>query len=370
MRGDPAALRPDPRHEALLHAALDREGAINHWRRWRGMVGFDDIDGPETRLLPLALANLGDEIRDDPDFGRVTGLHRRFWSRNQILFHRAADAIGELGEAGIDTMLLKGSALATLHYASEAERPMADVDVLVHPADAARAFDHLTATGWRCRFPARHALTRAHSADMGDGGQAQLDLHWFSLWTSSSDIPVWSRARTTVLAGREVRAPSAEDLLVIVCAHGSPIAAEPANRWIPDSITISRTTELDWDLVAAEARRRNSRLMISASLAYLRDEFGLDLPDGVIEAIDPGRAARSERSEFATQASPASPLRTGRDLLHRHRRMRRLRTEAPWHPGFIRYATSMWGFDSPLHLFAHGWKQVGSHLRTRGETSA
>lgn len=370
MSGGADALRPDPRHEALLHAALDRDGAIGHWRRWRSMVDFDDIDGAETRLLPLVLSNLGDEITDDPDYGRVVGLHRRSWSRNQILFHHAAATMDELEDAGIDTMLLKGSALAALHYANEAERPMAAVDVLVHPADASRAFQLLTSSGWHCAFPARHALVRLHAADLSFQDQAQLDLHWFSLWNSSSDIPAWERSRVTMLAGRSVRAPSAEDLLVIVCAHGSSLAAEPANRWVADAITVSRTSELDWDLVVAEARRRNSRVTLAASLSYLREEFGLDLPGGVVEAIDPAGAPRWERREFASQTTPRSPARVARDLLARHRRMRRLRSEAPWHPGFIRFATSLWGFDSVRELALHARRRIGVRVRARGRVSA
>src|SRR4051794_19301697 len=175
VRGELRALRPEPRHETLLHACLDTaEPALAAWRRWRGMVDFDDIDGPESRLLPLAMANLGEAIRDDPDQGRGAGPHPRVWSRNQGLFPPAAHAIGGLQESGIEVMLLKGAALATLYYGSEAERPMADVDILVRPADAARAFDQLGQAGWRCRFSRDHALTRAHSADLADQGHAQL----------------------------------------------------------------------------------------------------------------------------------------------------------------------------------------------------
>jgi hypothetical protein len=349
---------------ALLHAAVDEpDSAVAAWRRWRDLVDFDDVDGPEQRLLPLAYLNLGDAIRDDPVFGRAAGLYRLAWTQNQLLFNRVAGALGALGGAGIGTLLLKGAPLSILHYPSPGARPMADVDVLVRPFEAERAMGVLRAAGWRpAAEPAEDQIRVYPGYPFRDGGPGEVDLHWFSLWQSSSDAPLWDAARPVDLAGIAALAPCPADLLLIVCAHGSPRQPEPAFRWIADAVTICRTSELDWGRFVAEARRRNLRVSSAAALEYLREEFRLEVPEAVTAALDPGRAPRWERVAFRAQGGRPGPSRTLRLLLERHRRMRMLGGEAPWHPGFLTYAASIWGFERPWQLPVYGARRVAARL--------
>jgi hypothetical protein len=358
---------PDARHRTLLHAALDAgEPAAAAWRGWRSMVDFDDVDGPEQRLLPLAYANLGDAIRDDEVFGRASGLYRRTWTRNQLLFDRAAGVVGALGDAGIETLLLKGAPLSILHYESAGARPMADVDVLVRPHNAERAMAVLRAGGWVPeREPAEAMIRVYHSFPFQDGGVGHVDLHWFSLWQSSADGPLWDAARPIELSGTAALAPSPADLLLVVCAHGSPRQPEPAFRWIADAVTVIRSSAVDWDRLVAEARRRNLAVAAVAALRYMREEFSLEVPTAALAALTPDRAPRWERAAFRAQSAPAGPLRTTRLLLERHRRMRMLAGEAPWHPGFLTYAASIWGFERPWELPAHALRRICARAASR-----
>ncbi len=141
---------PGPRHRLLLHAALDEaEAAMKAWRRWRELVEFDDLDEPENRLLPLVYRNLGTQLADDPVVGRMRGVYRLTWTRNQLLASAGAEAVRELAAQGVPTLLLKGAALSLLNYRDMGVRPMADVDVLVPPAQARIAMDCLLSAGWQ-----------------------------------------------------------------------------------------------------------------------------------------------------------------------------------------------------------------------------
>lgn len=122
----------------VLHAALDpAPAAAVAWQRWRQAIEFDDVDHGSTRLLPLVYRNLGAGAFDEEVAGRLKGLYRRSWSHNQLIFKRAAGAIGVLEGAGIETLVTKGASLALLSYGDVGVRPMDDVDVLV-PLDRHR----------------------------------------------------------------------------------------------------------------------------------------------------------------------------------------------------------------------------------------
>ena len=83
------------------------------------------------RLLPLLYINLQKQGVDDPVMGKLKGIYRQAWSKNQTLFHEMAGVIAHLQDAGIKTMLLKGASLSLLYYKNNGARPMADIDVLV-----------------------------------------------------------------------------------------------------------------------------------------------------------------------------------------------------------------------------------------------
>ncbi|HEY7874623.1 MAG TPA: nucleotidyltransferase family protein, partial [Actinomycetota bacterium] len=58
------------------------------------------------------------------------------------------EVVGALREAGVDSILLKGPALARLLYRSSPERPYSDIDLLVSPDDWTRAGEVLTSLGF------------------------------------------------------------------------------------------------------------------------------------------------------------------------------------------------------------------------------
>src|SRR5205807_452529 len=74
--------------------------------------------------------------------------------RLERYLHEAVDA---LVTRGIEVMLLKGSALAQTAYASFAERPMGDLDIMVRAERAHEAWSVLQTRGWTwpsARWPA------------------------------------------------------------------------------------------------------------------------------------------------------------------------------------------------------------------------
>ena len=373
---------PGDRHRALLHAALDEpEAALAAWERWRASVEFDDLDEPEQRLLPVVYRNLGERLSGDSVEGRMRGIYRLAWTRNQLLAAAAAAAIRALAQAGIPTLSLKGAPLSVLNYRDMGARPMADVDLLVRPAQAAAAMDCLWGGGWRTELNDPKRMIRVHhSYAFSKPPQGEVDLHWFSLWTTSGDAPLWEAAVPLEVGGERTLAPCSADSLLNVCAHGSPRQPTPAFRWIADAVTIVRSDPPDWDRLIAEARRRRLTVAAAATLAYLRAEFSLDVPDGVIVSLGESPAPFWERAAFRAASRERTPWGTLVLIAERHRRMRDLGSEAPWHPGFLAYAASIWDFERPGQVLVYGARRMGrfglsrvglgSHSRGHGNGGA
>jgi hypothetical protein len=360
---------PDAAQLLVLHAALDQPApARAAWERWRATVEFDEIDHGSQRLLPLVYRNIGADGFDPEVAGRLKGLYRLAWSRNQILFKRAADAIRLLGEAGIETLVLKGASLSLLSYADMGVRPMDDVDVLVAPTRAADAVAVLAAAGWQPEKDDPAAWARVHHS-MGIAGPegGNLDLHWFSLWQSAGDRPLWEAAVPMSIAGVETLAPAPADQLLLACVHGTPWSPLPPFRWIADAVQVigSEPRDFDWDRLVAEARRRRLTVAAAAALNFLADEFAVTVPGEVRGALAAVPSSRRERSAFRAACRPDSPTRTLRMAWDRYRRLRDLDTGAPKPDGFLSFATGFWGLGSVWELPLHAARSV-SRRRVRG----
>lgn len=364
---EPLGNRPTEEQRLVLHAALDDRGeALAAWQRWRRSVDFDAVDHGSARLLPLVYRNLGPDSFDAEVAGRLKGLYRRSWSRNQLLFRRAAEAVVALEKAGIEALVTKGASLAVLSYGDVGVRPMDDVDVLVPIARTEDAIEALSALGWLPDHDDPPAWTQVHHS-LGFAGpdSGNVDLHWFSLWQPASDAALWRASVPLELGGVETRAPGPADQLLLACVHGTPWSPLPPFRWIADAATVIRSAgdELDWSHLVAEAERRRLTVATLAALAYLREEFELAVPESTLAQLRAAPVSRHERAAFRAACKPDSPLRTLRMAWDRYRRLRDLDTGAPRPDGFIQFARRFWGLESVWQLPLHA---AGALTRRRG----
>lgn len=143
----------------------------------------------------------------------------------------AAEAVAALRASGIRVLLLKGISYAGGLYADPAERPMTDVDLLVDPAEHARATARLEALGYRHagpaiqRSPRHHAITlkrpqRATAVEAGDRrpvDAAAVDLHRSPTQRGRITLPLadlWARARPAPWIDGAVRPDPLDELLL------------------------------------------------------------------------------------------------------------------------------------------------------------
>jgi hypothetical protein len=320
-----AVVWPTPAQELLLAAALSEGGeAVAAWEAWGRVADVDGADPGSQRLFPLVYRRLAAAGVDDPRLAKLKGVYRFSWSRNQLLFHQGAAAVRALREAGIDTLLLKGAALATLVYRDPGVRPMDDLDLLVHREDAPRAMDVLRAAGWR---PAserpEERLAVWHADYFVDAGGRALDLHWNALWQLSDDADLWAGSVPTSLNGVPTRALGHADQLLHVCVHGLRWASVPPIRWVADAVLVVRSAgdELDWERLVRVARANDVTLAAGRALGYLREAFAAPVPASVTGELAAARKPVHERLAFRAHAGRPAPHRMLAVLWDRHRRL-------------------------------------------------
>jgi Uncharacterised nucleotidyltransferase len=372
VRGSAPAIRrrPTPDQELLLEAGTAPTGAAGAaWEAWKRRNSLDGVDPAAQRLLPLVYRHLQDELADDADLGRLKGLYRRSWYRNQIVLRWTGQALESLRAARLDTLTLKGAALSALYYRDSGARPMEDVDILVRTEQAEAALDALAAAGWTpvTDAPRRVFLAVRHAEELARGDGARIDLHWNALWQPGRDDAFWDASVDLELHGQRTRALCPSDELLHACVHGAAWNAVPPIRWVADALTVLAQAgdAIDWERLVAQARAREVTYTLAEALGYLAERFEAAVPAGAVEELARTQARLHERVGHRAARAAPSPVRTLCVVWDRYRRLETLDTPFPPPRSFVAYARETWGFDATGRLAAHGSRRLAAHVLRR-----
>jgi hypothetical protein len=299
------------RQELLLRAAVSKgQAAADAWQEWSRTADIEkDVDRGSFRLLPLLYVNLQQMGIDDPLMGRLKGIYRQSWSRNQTLFHDMAKVVDNLQSSGIKTMLLKGAALSLLYYKNNGARPMADIDVLIPRAKARLAHDLLIAAGW-VPTPAFNEglLEYDHSVHFTNPHGQEFDLHWrlFHGCCQDEENDLWDGAAPVKMAGVAALAPNPTDMLFHAIIHGVVWNPEPPIRWVADAMSLihSPDVDIDWTRLIALAKKYRVGLRLKKGMEYLCARFQTEIPPAVMETVRHLPVTYLEKMEYRFLMTP------------------------------------------------------------------
>lgn len=228
----------------------------------------------------------------------------RLRGRQQWLLARGVrqlDLLARVGEMlereGLRALPLKGAALALAGHVDVADRPMADVDVLVLDSWE-EAFRTLQAAGYQEVARADHA-----AALLDPLGAGVVELHW-SVTSCPGLFPavagVWERAAAAPLGGR---APSAEDLLVHLAMHAAFQHGLVLSlvQWLDFRRVLEAPRPPDLDQTREIARSAGAGTALALALEAASLLVGVAVPDALV----PRR--RLQDVDTATLMVPARP---------------------------------------------------------------
>ena len=222
----------------------------------------------------------------------------------------------------IDALLLKGAGLAHSAYARPTERPMGDIDLLVRPEDASRAWKLALANGWARRGDVPEERSYAEHQHLppledADGLKIGLELHT-ALFTHQAPFrlppdQLWKSARRVMVGGQSAWVPSPEDQLLHAALHfaWSHEMTFGAFRTLRDVERIVERGAVDWPALVRASRTARGATCCYWTLRLARDLAGVRVPPEVLDALGPRLPARVLRRlthYFAEHALPNPDL--------------------------------------------------------------
>jgi Uncharacterised nucleotidyltransferase len=271
-------------------------------------------------LLHHYLNSIAPEAVPAPILSRLRSRNDENTRQSLLLIGELHKLMERLKEQGIQAAPFKGPTLALIGYGDVALRQFGDLDILVRRRDVLKVKQLLVAEG----FKPIPELTNAQEAallrfdcayNFGSEKQVLFDVHWnFAPRYLSPGIDLdrlWTRLDSITINGRELPSLAAADLLPALCLHGATHAWERLG-WIADVAgLIARTTDLDWEMVLAEAAAGGNRRMLALGLWLAKDLLAAPLPEVVWQAVAEDAVVRQLAVEVKQRLFLSEPPRTG-----------------------------------------------------------
>jgi Uncharacterised nucleotidyltransferase len=314
---------PTPLQEQLLVAAL--AGPAEAERAWRSLPRSFNIDRLEPgsfETLPLICSNLTAAGFKDTSHGRLKGIYRRSWLKNQLLLERGRATALELGGRGVRSLFLEGPAVAVRFYGELALRPTSFLHVLVDQENTTRAAAAFEAAGWR--FP-REVGERSseplyfYDAE-GHGGVLRTTISADFACDGNRGAaltPIWEAA--SYLEGNMGGLlPSPTDLLLAICSSAARSASAPNIQWLLDAAMILRSDSLDGPRLLEMTRRSGQELRMRDALRYLLNFPRVPVPPEILSALDRTNPNRRKRIAYRLASGGAQLPGPAADLIAEH----------------------------------------------------
>jgi hypothetical protein len=230
----------------------------------------------------------------------------------------------------------KGPTLAGLAYGNLALRQFGDLDLLLRRTDIPQARALLLAHGYQpdfplppnqenayldslCQLPLRHEKT---------GCLVELHSHVvpraFAFPLEPEEL--WQRRTLFSLNGNKMLTLAAEDLLLVLCAHGTKHVWSSLG-WICDVAQLLRVqSNLDWAALLERARRLRSQRLLLLGLLLAHDLLQAPLPEDLVHQARAnhsvaGLAARVCRRLLGKSEAPHGSWESAAFLVHARERL-------------------------------------------------
>lgn len=339
--------------ESLLLATLldDEDDVRRAYRYWEQSVDWDGHFGVETfQLLPLLYLNLDRVGVGDPTGGRLRGLYRRSWYRNQRLRSILTEIVKKLRVEQLDIVLLGDLALVEGVYEKPGARIVDRIDLLVDPTSVNRCIAILKADGWQAQPLHQSDLTYLSYWDLTSDGGDELRVNWRPLYAtcaseafSLSAYPLYSESDQTRLA-----LPSDTELL---CHLAAPRLETDGNGVLADIagvFSLVKRGEVDWDCVLQTSDDYGFDLRLYSLCTCIAAVVPTSIPATVLSELGDREASVSQRiAQRIAEKKPEAPDAFFGPLLRlmaryaRYMRGSSIATAIAGIPAFLRHYYSM-----------------------------
>jgi len=301
-----AACSPDLHEDRLSHIRSLLKMSV----QWDSLLRMADQHGTSS-LLYQNLARIENAVPP-----AVLASLRQSYERNihktLFLARELIRILDRLDGFGIEVVAYKGIVLSEVYYGDMVLRRSGDMDLFVRKADVARIKSAVRDLGYTPRvfipedaeqdyIDSGYECTFDHPA-----GKNLLELQWAlqpRFYAVDFDMDgVFQRAVTVMVAGRRVKTPAPDDLLLILSMHA---AKHVWGRliWLCDIAQILKLGNLNWDRIQSQARQLGIERILQVTLLLANRLLTTAIPPQIENTILADKAAHAFTERIAVSVA-------------------------------------------------------------------
>ena len=188
---------------------------------------------------------------------------------------------------GVPVIPIKGATLALSAYGDLTLRDFSDMDLLIPERAMGEARAILLALCYEQKDPATESDHEEgpYHVFIKKRTLFQVDLQWVMAhqhFMFHLDRPeFWAQRTPVILGNKTVQGLAPEDLLIVLCVHGSKHAWEQL-KWVCDVAELLRShLDLDWEQIFSNASTWGCRRLVCIGLSLAHLVLDAPLPEGV-----------------------------------------------------------------------------------------
>ena len=261
------------------------------------LAGAPSVPGPDwdwDKTVQVAareqiLPALHTKLRGPPEISDFfEAIHELNAERNRQLLGEIETLASLLNQAGIEPVLLKGSAyLVTGVYPDSGDRFLQDIDFLASPPQSAQAFEIIQRSGYEPYAPNPVALVYHHHPMLTQTHRVPIEVHHsLGLGASGRFLTADEIVNGSIpfrLGQATVRVPSPEHLMTHLILHsqmqlGSYDRIWPSLRAMLDLVLLERRFPIAWDAIRSRFRFHGKTALLNLHLMQVEKVMGAPLP--------------------------------------------------------------------------------------------
>lgn len=213
---------------------------------------------------------------------------------NRLLAQELVVLCEAFAAQGVPVIPIKGATLAVSVYGDVTLRDFSDLDLLVPKGSIAEAQAVLLAQGYERKNPSFDPAETDHEEGpyhvfIKKRTLFRVDLQWVMAhqhFVFPLDRPeFWQRRMAVPLANNTVQGLTPEDLLIVLCVHGSKHSWE-ALKWVCDVAELLRAhDQLDWDRIFSNVSTWRCRRLVYMGLSLAHLLLDAPLPETVLARL-------------------------------------------------------------------------------------
>lgn len=282
---------------------------------WENFLQMTEYHGVE----PLVYASLSRAAADLVPAEVLMRLRRKAQVGgllNRSLAQELIKLCDEFAAWGVPVIPIKGATLATVAYGDLGLRDFTDLDLLVPESSVQDAQAVLATLGYEPKEVVDEQSDKRedgpHQVFVKRRTLCRVDLQWVMAhphFAFRLDRPeLWARQVSVEFENRMVPGLASEDLLIVLCVHGSKHAWEHL-KWVCDVAELLRShPSLDWNAVMSRSSAWGCQRLVMMGLSIAHRLLDAPLSDGVLARVE------SEiEIEALSHRMPATLLEDGRE---------------------------------------------------------